>query len=137
MATYPASYKASNVLAIAATDNTDQLASFSNFGSSVPLAAPCVNILSTTIGNTYQYFSGTSMAAPHVSGAAALILSTCMLDTVALKTTLINNVDVIPALAGWVGTSGRLNVDKALRSCSSASGPTPPGAPTAFTVTSR
>jgi subtilisin family serine protease len=118
--TYPASYKASNVLAIAASDNTDQLASFSNFGSSVQLAAPGVNILSTTIGNTYQYFSGTSMATPHVSGAAALILSACTLDTGALKTTLINNVDVIPALAGWVGTSGRLDVDKALRSCASA-----------------
>jgi subtilisin family serine protease len=130
--TYPASYQASNVLAIAATDNTDQLASFSNFGSSVQLAAPGVNILSTTIGNTYQYFSGTSMATPHVSGAAALILSKCALDTVALKTTLINNVDVIPALAGWVGTSGRLNVDKALRSCASA-----PTAPTGFRVTSR
>ena len=119
-ANYPASYTAPNVVAIAATDNTDHLASFSNFGSSVQLGAPGVNILSTTIGNTYQYFSGTSMATPHVSGAAALILSACPLDTVALRTTLINNVDVIPALAGRVGTSGRLNVDKALRSCASA-----------------
>jgi serine protease len=131
---YPANYAAPNVVSVAATDNTDQLASFSNFGSSVHLAAPGVNILSTTIGNTYQYFSGTSMATPHVSGSATLILSKCALDTAALKATLLNNVDVLPALSGSVGTSGRLNVDKALRACAPPTGPTPPSPPTGTTI---
>lgn len=132
--TYPASYTAPNVVGVAATDNTDHLASFSNFGTSVQIAAPGVNILSTTIGNTYQYFSGTSMATPHVAGSAALILSTCALDTVTLKTTILNAVDVVSALSGRVGTSGRLNVDRALRACAPTTPPTAPSAPTALTA---
>jgi subtilisin family serine protease len=131
---YPAGYSASNVLAVAATDNTDRLASFSNFGVSVHLAAPGVNILSTTIGNTYQYFSGTSMATPHVSGSAALLLSKCALDTAALKAAVLNNVDVIPALSGRVSTSGRLNVDRALRACAPSGAPTAPAAPSVVTL---
>src|SRR5262249_6741510 len=60
---YPASFSAPNIIAVAATDNRDQLAGFSNYGNTaVDLGAPGVAILSTTIGNTYQYFSGTSMA---------------------------------------------------------------------------
>jgi subtilisin family serine protease len=131
---YPASYNAPNVVSVAASDNTDRLAAFSNFGSSVQLAAPGVNILSTTIGNTYQFFSGTSMATPHVSGSAALILSTCALDTATLKTTILTNVDVVPVLAGLVGTSGRLNVEKALRACAAATTPTAPTPPTVLIV---
>jgi len=122
--TYPASYNASSVIAVAATDNRDQFASFSNFGSAVQLAAPGVAILSTVIGGGYQFFQGTSMATPHVAGSAALILSKCALDTAALKAAIINNVDVVSALSGKVATSGRLNVDRALRSCA------PPGAVT-------
>jgi subtilisin family serine protease len=131
---YPAGYSAPNVVAVAATDNTDHLASFSNFGLSVQLAAPGVNILSTTIGNTYQYFSGTSMATPHVSGSAALLLSRCALDTATLKTAILNSVDVISALSGRVSTSGRLNVDRALRTCASSGTPPAPAAPAALIV---
>src|SRR5207237_4743288 len=120
-ASYPADYTywgATNIIAVAATDNRDQLASWSNYGATlVHLAAPGVNILSTTPGNTYQYFSGTSMATPHVSGAAALVLSSCSLTTAALMTTIVNNVDVVGALSGWVASNGRLNVDRAIRSC--------------------
>ena len=121
---FPASYAAANLIAVAATDNTDRLASFSNFGTSVDLAAPGVNIQSTTIGNTYQYFSGTSMATPHVSGTAALILSVCPIDTAGLKAAILNNVDRLPALSGLVATSGRLNADTAVRSCALPRPPT-------------
>ena len=59
--TYPANYAAPNVVAVAATTNTDARAWFSNYGaSSVHLGAPGVDILSTTIGNTYSFSSGTS-----------------------------------------------------------------------------
>ena len=126
---YPASFNAPNIVAVAATNNADQLASFSNFGASVHLAAPGVDILSTTIGNGYQFFSGTSMATPHVSGAAALVLSRCGLSVTDLKAAIVNNVDVVPSLNGRVGTGGRLNIDRALRSCASGAptAPAPPG----------
>ena len=121
---YPASYNAPNVVAVAATDNTDSLAFFSNFGpSSVHLGAPGVDVLSTTIGGNYLYLSGTSMATPHVSGAALLVLSKCALNTASLKTLLLNNVDPIPSLSGLVATSGRLNVNKAIRACAAPANP--------------
>lgn len=121
---YPSSYNAPNVVAVAATDQNDALASFSNFGAtSVHLGAPGVNVLSTIIGGNYDFFSGTSMATPHVSGSAALVLSRCALNTAALKSQLLNNVDTDPALAGITSTGGRLDVDKAIRGC--AAPPTP------------
>jgi subtilisin family serine protease len=125
---YPAGYTAPNVIAVAATDSTDFKASFSNYGgSSVHLGAPGVNILSTTIGNNYQSFSGTSMATPHVAGAAALVLSHCALDTAGVKNTLLSTVDHLGSLTGLTISGGRLNVNNAIRGCASA--PVPP-APT-------
>ena len=115
---YPANYAAPNMLAVAATTNTDALASFSNYGATkVHIGAPGQNILSTSPNNTYQYLSGTSMATPHVSGAAALLLSACTLDTAALKSTLINPNNTDQTLVGWVSSNGRLNVNKAIRAC--------------------
>ena len=116
--TYPASYTADNMITIAATDNFDEVAWFSNYGpQSVHLGAPGDSILSTTIGNTYASFSGTSMATPHVSGAAALVLSVCQLATPALKDALIGTVDFNAALTGLTITGGRLNVQSAVHSC--------------------
>src|SRR2546422_4679005 len=121
---FPSSYNAPNVVAVAATDNTDSLAFFSNFGpASVHLGAPGMDVLSTTIGGNYAYFSGTSMATPHVSGAAELVLSKCALNTASLKTLLLNNVDPIPSLAGRTATGGRLNVHKATRACAAPANP--------------
>ena len=115
---YPANYNAANVVAVAATDNRDQLASFSNYGATmVDLAAPNVSILSTTRSNGYQYFSSTSMATPHVSGAAALVLSTCALSTASLRSALLNSVDLVAGLSARTGTGGRLNAARAIQSC--------------------
>ena len=115
---YPASYKTVNEIAVAATDNNDNLASFSNFGvTTVHLGAPGVNILSTFPGSSYGYDSGTSMATPHVSGVAVLLLSRCSLTTGPLKTVILNNVDTLSSLFQKTGTTGRLNASKAINSC--------------------
>jgi len=70
---YPAAFP--NVIAVGATDNMDRRADFSNFGSELDVMGPGVNIYSTQGGGSYQYLSGTSAAAPHVAGVAALMLS--------------------------------------------------------------
>jgi subtilisin family serine protease len=121
---YPASYNLPNVVSVAATDETDGLASFSNYGgTTVHLGAPGNNIYSTLPGSAYGYLSGTSMATPHVSGAAALILSACSLTTEQVVSTILNHVDVIPSLSGRVSSNGRLDVDAAIRSCAPANVP--------------
>lgn len=121
---YPSSYNAPNVLAVAATDNNDALASFSNYGAtSVNIGAPGVSILSTIRNGGYDFFNGTSMATPHVSGAALLILSKCALGTAALRTNILSNGDAIPSLSGITTTGARLNVNKAIRACAAPPGP--------------
>ena len=114
---FPSSYANSNIISIAASDNNDNLASFSCYGfSSVDFAAPGVDIFSTGTENTYKVLSGTSMAAPHCSGAAGLLLSiNPNLTVVEIKKILMDNVDEKPAFANKVASNGRLNIFKAIK----------------------
>ncbi|CCQ52920.1 Serine protease, subtilase family [Crocosphaera watsonii WH 8502] len=115
---YPANYTQPNVISVAATDHNDNKAGFSHYGSTtVDLGAPGVNIRSTLPGNSYGYNSGTSMAAPHVSGAAALLLAEDpSLTPAQIITELMNNTDPVPGLSGITVSGGRLNVNEALMS---------------------
>ncbi|MBP0018453.1 MAG: S8 family serine peptidase [Cyanobacteria bacterium SBLK] len=118
---YPTNYTAPNVISVAATDHNDRLASFSNYGrTTVDLGAPGVNILSTTPGNRYGYKSGTSMAAPHVAGAAALLLAeNPNLTPTQIKDILMKTTDSVSDLQGKTVTGGRLNLNRALQSLGS------------------
>ncbi len=117
---YPASYNLSNIISVAATDQNDWRVSFSNYGpKTVHLAAPGVYNFSTVLLDTdygvLDFMSGTSMAAPHVTGVAGLLkgfyptftnsqIRSIILDTVEVKTDLI----------GWVQKNGRLNAYTAI-----------------------
>jgi subtilisin family serine protease/opacity protein-like surface antigen len=130
---FPANYDLNNVLSVAAVDAMDQLAGFSNYGQeTVDLGAPGDCILSTTpqgafslqgqmvcrntpVTSQYAYLSGTSMAAPHVSGAAGLLLAQeDSLTPAEIKTILILTTDPLDSLQGRVSSGGRLNARKAL-----------------------
>lgn len=136
LAHYPSSFtqETDNMLAVAATDSRDRLASFSNYGvHSVDLAAPGVGILSTFTPGIYGQLSGTSMAAPCVAGAAALLLARYpALSVSQLKIRLLANTDHPGALAGTVASSGRLNALAALREDDVA-----PGQPGGLTASHR
>ena len=116
---YPASYASPNLLAVAASDQNDNKASFSSYGAtSVDVAAPGVGVLSTynSSNTSYITFSGTSMATPHTAGAAALLSAyNPNLSPASLKATLMNTVDVLPQWNAIVKTGGRINVARALQ----------------------
>ena len=116
--TYPSNYNEPGIISVAATDNRDALASFSNWGiKTVHLGAPGNIIFSTLRNGTYGTFSGTSQAAPHVAGAAALVLSRCNLTAAGLKGLLITNVDADSALTDKTTSGGRLNLLRSLNTC--------------------
>ncbi|MFC2140576.1 S8 family serine peptidase, partial [Candidatus Auribacterota bacterium] len=109
---YPSSYTSSNVISIAATDHSDNLASFSCYGAtSVDIGAPGVSIYSTVPGNSYASYNGTSMATPHVAGACALVWSHYPdLTHSQIKQKILGGGDKISSLQGKVLTNARLNV---------------------------
>jgi len=157
--TFPASFNIPNVIAVAATDQSDALAnSFSHFGAtSVDLAAPGDTVLSTTPhcsdpgpppkpcqpdfsdpnGDTYTFFSGTSMSAPHVSGAAALLWAQNPNLTVAqVKSLLLLDGDVRPSLIDTTLTGRRLNVANSFQTLAE-NDTTAPGAVSNFHINSQ
>jgi subtilisin family serine protease/subtilisin-like proprotein convertase family protein len=113
---YPASFDLNNIISVAASDRNDHLAPFSNYSAGrVDLAAPGVDILSTTPHGTYSYYSGTSMAAPQVTGVVALVWGehpTWSYQQVIAQ--VLNSTDVVPALRGKVRTGGRLDAARAV-----------------------
>lgn len=115
-ASYPASYPNGNIISVAATDSSDRLANFSNYGvTSVDIGAPGVNIYSTRPGNRYQFMNGTSMATPLVSGVVALMYGLKPTATVCeIRKALLSSVDSVSSLQGKVATGGRINALKAV-----------------------
>lgn len=110
---FPANYTQTleNVVTVAATDVDGRLAGYSNYGASVTLAAPGNSILSTLPNNRYGSLSGTSMAAPFVSGALALLKDAHPdWSWRQLVGKLKSSVDPLAALAGRTATGGRLNL---------------------------
>lgn len=118
-----------NIISVAATDQNDHLAFFSNFGlHSVHVAAPGLNILSTIPFNlppctthpfsaNYDFCSGTSQATPHVSGLVGLLYSYYTSFTSSqIRGTILRYVDTLPTLNGLVQTGGRINAFSALSS---------------------
>lgn len=112
---YPASFPVNYLLSVAATDGTDSLTWFSNYGStSVDVAAPGSAIRSTVPGGGYQSFSGTSMATPHVAGLAALLLAENPSLTLSeLWDAIFSTVDTISDSA-FLASGGRINAATAM-----------------------
>ncbi|WP_128575154.1 S8 family serine peptidase [Microcystis panniformis] len=113
---YPAAYNLDNIVSVASTTRTDALSSFSNYGlTSVDLGAPGSDIYSLAPGGGYATLSGTSMASPHVAGAAALLWSQNPTWTAQqVKNALMNTGDPLASLAGKTVSGKRLNVFNAL-----------------------
>ena len=118
---YPASYDCDHIISVAATCQNDHLTSFSNYGAStVDISAPGAEIYSTLANNEYGFKSGTSMAAPYVAGAAALLKGYKPdLTALEIKDIILSSTDKVPSLYGKVLTGGKLNVNAMLETAGS------------------
>lgn len=123
---YPALYDLENIISVLSTDNNDNLSVHYNWGDnyswasnygqeSVDLGAPGSNILSCALNNEYKYYSGTSMASPHVVGACALVwAANPLLTHLQVKQIIMDTVDPLEDLTGKCVTGGRLNLCNAV-----------------------
>lgn len=120
---YPASYDLDNLIAVANIRYDGELDPTSSYGAaSVDLAAPGSYILSTTPGDTYSYMTGTSMAAPMVSAAAAMVYSAFPKATLAdVKDILLASVHKLDSLTGRTATGGMLDLGAAMAGDATAS----------------
>ncbi len=126
---YPSGFDSPQIISVTASDASDGIPNYSNYGtSSVDVAAPGDWILSTyptSLGYDYIKMKGTSMATPQVSGLAALILSVNPgLSADQIKQLIVNNVDSKPAFAGKTGSGGRIDADKTLNAARGGTAPT-------------
>lgn len=111
---YPAAFSIPNKITVAAVDNKGELCDFSNYGSSVDVAAPGKDIISTIPEGKFEYASGTSMAAPIVTGTAALLWSfNPSYGLSKVKENIIGNAKKLDSLTGKVGTGAMVNAFKA------------------------
>ena len=110
-ASYPSNYDLPNVIAVAAIDKAGALASFSQYGArTVDIGAPGVGVWSTTAADSWSSYNGTSMATPHVTGAAALYAASHPGATAsAVKGAILSSAVPTASLAGKTSTGGRLD----------------------------
>jgi len=133
---YPSGYPHDSVVSVASTTHNDTMSSFSQWGlTTVDLGAPGSDILSTVPGGGYASYSGTSMATPHVTGAAALAWSVNpTLSAVEMKELLMSSGDENAALAGKTASGKRLNIKNALENADPTPGFTLSATPSSSTI---
>ena len=109
--TYPASYVLPNLISVINSTASDERYSNSSYGKTMHIAAPGEGIYSTLRYNAYGYKTGTSMSAPYVSGAAAVIRAeNSELSPMQVRNRLVENGDYVPALLPYTATGKRLNM---------------------------
>ncbi len=134
---YPANYTSPNVISVGSVESSTALSYFSNYGEqTVHIAAPGGGIASTMINSGYVYMSGTSMAAPQVSGVALLAQARCggTLSMSLLRSAVVNTGTVLAPLAGKIASASMVNGAEAIRIAAQLCAPT--ATPT-FTATPR